>query len=189
VNKPTSEELIIQLGLIKHPEGGWYRETYRSEEVISATALSGRFSGERSVSTAIYFLLHAGDISALHRIASDEIWHFYTGETLTVHVITPQGTYYSHKLGADIAAGESFQCIVPAGCWLGAEVPGDGFALVGCTVAPGFNFADFEMGNRESLLIQFPEHSEIIKRLANRAIGIISRLSLKSLTSGYIAAQ
>jgi predicted cupin superfamily sugar epimerase len=169
VNKPTSEELIIQLGLVKHPEGGWYRETYRSEEVFSATALSGRFSGERSVSTAIYFLLQAGDISALHRIASDEIWHFYTGETLTVHVITPQGEYSSHKLGSDIAASESFQCVVPACCWFGAEVTGDNFALVGCTVAPGFDFADFEMGNRESLLIQFPEHSEIIQRLARNS--------------------
>lgn len=165
ISRLNAEILIKQLELVRHPEGGWYRETYRSEESIQVTALPERFAGDRSVCTVIYFLLQSGDISALHRIKSDEIWHFYAGELLTVHVITPQGEYYSLKLGSNIVAGETFQCVVPAGCWFGAEVPGEGCSLVGCTVAPGFDFSDFEMGNRETLLKQFPEQSAIIQRL------------------------
>jgi predicted cupin superfamily sugar epimerase len=165
VDKPTAEELIEQLKLLKHPEGGWYRETYRSEQVLSAAALSGRFSGDRSACTAIYYLLQSGDISALHRIKSDELWHFYAGDSLTVHVITPQDEYYPLHLGLNLSAGETFQCVVPAGCWFGAELPGEGYSLVGCTVAPGFDFADFEMGNRTELMGQFPEQTEIIQRL------------------------
>jgi len=165
VDKPTAEELIERLQLVKHPEGGWYRETYRSEDVISATALSDRFAGDRSACTAIYFLLQSGDISALHRIKSDELWHFYAGNSLTVHIITPQGEYYPFHLGSNLPTKETFQCAVPAGCWFGAELPGDGYSLVGCTVAPGFDFADFEMGNRVELMKQFPEHTDIIQRL------------------------
>jgi len=148
VIKPTAEELITLLNLVKHPEGGWYREVYRAEEVIQKAALPGRFSGDRCVCTAIYFLLQSGNVSALHRIQSDEIWHFYNGMPLTIHVITPQGKYYHIHLGSNLAAGEMFQCVVPAGCWFGAEVPGEGHALVGCTVAPGFDFTDFEMASK-----------------------------------------
>lgn len=165
VYKPTSEELIEQLDLVKHPEGGWYRETYRSEDVIQGATLPARFTGDRSVCTAIYFLLQSGEISALHRIRSDEIWHFYAGEKMTIHVITPHAEYYPFKLGANTLAGETFQCVVPSGCWFGAEVSGVGYTLVGCTVAPGFDFADFEMAGREAMLRQFPCHSELIRRL------------------------
>ncbi len=165
MNKQTAEELIKQLGLVKHPEGGWYRETYRSGEVIPGAALPARFAGGRSVCTAIYFLLQSGDISALHRIRSDELWHFYSGNSLTVHVITPDGEYYLLNLGPDITAGESYQSVVPAGCWFGAEVSGEGYSLVGCTVAPGFDFSDFEMGNGTTLLEQYPDRAEIILRL------------------------
>jgi predicted cupin superfamily sugar epimerase len=165
VNKPTFEELIKKLELAKHPEGGWYRETYRSEEVIQGNALPERFAGGRSFSTAIYFFLQSGDISVLHRIKSDEIWHFYSGAPLTVHVITPKGEYYPLMLGTNVTDGETFQCVVPAGCWFGAEVSGDGYSLVGCTVAPGFDFVDFEMGRRDALLKQFPEQTDIILRL------------------------
>jgi uncharacterized protein len=162
----TVEELIARLELTRHPEGGWYRESYRSSEIIQAAALPDRFTGDRSVCTAIYFLLESGDMSALHRIKSDEIWHFYAGEALTVHVIMPQGEYYPLIIGSNIAAGETFQCVVTAGCWFGAEVSrDDGYSLVGCTVAPGFDFADFEMGKREELLKQFPAQADIIRRL------------------------
>ncbi len=164
-NNPTAEELIKRLELVKHPEGGWYRETYRSEESIQVAALSDRFTGDRSVCTAIYFLLQSGEISALHRIKSDEIWHFYSGVPLTVHVITPEGTCYPLLLGPDALAGEAFQRVVPAGCWFGAVVHQEGYSLVGCTVAPGFDFADFEMGCRERLLKQFPEQSEVVQLL------------------------
>lgn len=170
MNKPIAEELIEQLELVKHPEGGWYRETYRSDEVIQKTALPCRFANDRTVSTAIYFLLQSGDISALHRIKSDEIWHFYSGESLIVHVITPQGEYYPLNLGSNITAGETFQCVVPAGCWFGAEVSGFGYSFVGCTVAPGFDFADFEMGNRDDLLKEFPNHKEIVQRLTRSTL-------------------
>jgi predicted cupin superfamily sugar epimerase len=162
-----AEELIERLQLLRHPEGGWYRESYRSSEVIQAEALPERFSGDRSISTTIYFLLLAGAISSFHRIKSDEIWHFYSGETLILHVITPQSEYYHLKLGTNIKDVESFQCVVPAGCWFGAEVSGNGYSLVGCTVAPGFDFADFEMGDRDDLISRYPDHKEIIVKMTN----------------------
>ena len=159
----TTSDLIEQLELVRHPEGGWYRETYRSTEMILAENLPERFRGDRSFCTSIYFLLGKNDISALHRIKSDEIWHFYAGTTLTVHLITALGEYRAIKLGTDLASGETYQAVVSAGCWFGAEVTGEGdYSLVGCTVAPGFDFADFEMGKMESLLKQFPEHTETI---------------------------
>jgi predicted cupin superfamily sugar epimerase len=171
MKETTAEELIERLELTRHPEGGWYRETYRSGEVIQGSALPERFTGDRSFSTAIIFLLSPGEISALHRLKTDEIWHFYTGAPLTVHVITPEGEYRPVKLGPDIAAGDRFQFVVPAGCWFGAEVAAGnaGYSLVGCTVAPGFDFADFEMGSRAALLKQFPRQREILQRLARNS--------------------
>jgi predicted cupin superfamily sugar epimerase len=163
---PTAEELIKRLGLTRHPEGGWYRETYRSAESVAVNALPGRFGGPRSFCTSIYFLLEHRDISALHRIKSDEIWHFYSGAPLTVHALTSQGEHLELKLGTDPAAGESFQVVVFAGCWFGAEVsePGE-YSLVGCTVSPGFDFADFQLGNRKDLKQEYPRFNEIINRL------------------------
>ncbi len=162
----TVAELIGRLNLSRHPEGGWYRETYRSVESVAGSALPERFGGPRSFCTAIYFLLGQGDISTLHRIKSDEIWHFYAGASLTVHTFTPQGEHLELKLGPDFTAGESFQAVVAAGCWFGAEVSGPGeYSLVGCTVAPGFDFADFQLGNGSDLLREYPRHKEIINRL------------------------
>jgi predicted cupin superfamily sugar epimerase len=166
VTAPTADELVKQLDLARHPEGGWYRETYRSGEFVTASALPGRFGGPRSFSTSIYFLLEKGDISALHRIKSDEIWHFYGGAPLTLHAFTLQGDHLELKLGPDLAAGDSFQIVVPAGCWFGAELSGPGeYSLVGCTVAPGFDFADFQLGNRRDLQHLIPRYKEIINRL------------------------
>lgn len=161
----TAQALIEQLALARHPEGGWFRETYRASEQMAAQALPARFGGDRSFSTAIYFLLEAGDISALHRIRSDEVWHFYAGSALDVHCIAPEGAHQVLRLGANPAAGQQFQAVVPAGCWFGAELAGDGFALVGCTVAPGFDFADFEMGEAQPLAVRYPQHAALIKRL------------------------
>lgn len=164
--EPTVATLIKSLSLVRHPEGGWYRETYRCSETAPAEALPERFNGDRSFGTAIYFLLGQGDISRLHRIKSDEIWHFYSGTTLTVHVLTPRGEHKVIKLGTDLAAGETYQAVVPSGCWFGAEVAAKGgYALVGCTVSPGFDFADFEMGNRDDLVKQYPDHQELIRRM------------------------
>lgn len=162
----TVEELISRLALLRHPEGGWYRETYRSGETVPEAELPDRFSGDRSFCTAIYFLLEKGDLSAFHRIKSDELWHFHAGTTLIVHMLSLDGRYHSLQLGADLDAGASFQAVVPAGCWFGAEVTGDGgYALVSCTVSPGFDFADFEMADRDELMLQFPSHSRVIRRL------------------------
>jgi predicted cupin superfamily sugar epimerase len=155
---------IETLGLVRHPEGGWFRETYRSTETIAASALPERFRGERCFSTAIYFLLQRGDISALHRIHSDEIWHFHEGAALTVQLITPQGEWREILLGRNPSRGERFQGVVPAGCWFGAETLGD-FSLVGCSVAPGFDFADFQMADRMELTGRYPQHAALIRRL------------------------
>ena len=162
----TTTALISALGLIKHPEGGWFRETYRSAGQIPEDALPECFNGLRSCCTAIYFLLEQGDYSALHRIKSDELWFFHGGASLTIHLLTADGNCSAIRLGADIAAGEVLQAMVPAGTWFGAEMSGGGeYSLVSCTVAPGFDFADFEMGDRTTLLAQYPEHQALVVRL------------------------
>jgi uncharacterized protein len=162
----TASYWIQQLNLQSHPEGGYFAETYRSAESISASHLPARYGGERVFSTGIYFLLESGQFSALHRIQSDEMWHFYAGSRLTVYVIHPNGTSQEIYLGSNPEAGEVFQAVVPAGSWFGASVsvPGS-YALVGCTVAPGFDFADFELADRMALRQQYPEHQSLIDRL------------------------
>jgi predicted cupin superfamily sugar epimerase len=158
---------IEQLQLRPHPEGGYFRETYRSDEIIARDHLPSRFGGDRSFSTAIYFLLESGDFSALHTIKQDEVWHFYDGSPLTVHVIDPDGGYTAIRLGRDITAGEVPQAVVRAGRLFGAALDdADAFALVGCTVAPGFDFADFELADRGQLLARYPQHRSLIERLA-----------------------
>lgn len=160
---------IRELGLEKHVEGGAFRETYRSGTIVSRDHLSGAFMGDRNVSTAIYFLLKHGQFSALHRIASDELWHFYDGNPLHIYEITVSGRLHTHLLGKNLEQGESFQCVVSAGSWFGSrcEVPG-GFSLVGCTVAPGFDFADFQLANRTALGQDFPQHRALIEELTYR---------------------
>lgn len=163
-------ELIAAYGLQPHPEGGYYRETYRSSERVEHTALPGRFSGDRAFSTAIYFLLDRGNFSAFHRIKSDECWHFYAGQTLLVHIIHFDGSLETVKLGSNTEAGEVFQYVVPADCWFASEpAPGTDFAFTGCTVAPGFDFADFELADAGSLQELFPEQKALISRLCRAA--------------------
>ncbi len=162
----TAADWISALGLIVHPEGGFYRETYRSAETIAAAHLPPRFGGPRAYSTAIYFLLPADQISALHRIESDEVWHFYAGSAVTLTLIHPDGKLTEHRLGPGLARDERFQVVVPARCWYGAVVDDrDGWALLGGTVAPGFDFADFELADRATLLAEFPQHRQAILRL------------------------
>lgn len=157
---------IARLALQPHPEGGWFNETHRSIETIPGSALPERYGGDRRMSTAIYFLLTGERPSKLHRLKSEEIWHFYAGGAVTLHILTPDGRHTHVTLGSDPINGEVFQGIVHAGWWFGAEVHDpSGYALVGCTVAPGFDFADFEMGNREALLEQYPRHRELVERL------------------------
>ncbi len=162
----TAEHYIKNLYLEPHPEGGFYKENYRSAEAIPANGLPDRFAGARSFSTAIYYLLQAGDFSAFHRIKSDECWHFYAGGTLLVHVMEENGQYYCIRLGNSMEANETFQYVVPAGAWFASEpAPETSFSLAGCTVAPGFDFEDFEMAEKKMLTRQFPQHSTIIDRL------------------------
>jgi len=162
-------DIIQQLGLQPHPEGGYFRETYRAAEAIPAAGLDRRYAGPRATSTAIYYLLEAGQRSALHRIKSDEIFHFYAGDPLTVVEIAPDGHLTETLLGPDIAAGAIPQHVIPAGTWFGAISNGrfspHGFSLVGCTVAPGFDFADFELAETAALLAAFPRHETWIRRL------------------------
>ncbi len=156
---------IDHLGLLPHPEGGYYKETYRSQEVLTASALPNRFGGSRNYSTAIYFLLRSEDKSVFHRIKSDELWHFYQGSTLLIYVLR-ENELQIHRLGTNLEKGDSLQVAIPANCWFAShvEMP-NGFALCGCTVAPGFDFRDFEIASREVLLKEFPGYSDVIKRL------------------------
>lgn len=156
---------IEKLGLGPHPEGGYYRQSYRAELVLSKSALPG-FPGNRAVSTAIYFLLEGENFSAFHRLRSDEMWHFYAGSSLEVHVIAENGSCSQTLLGDDPDAGEVFQAVVKAGCWFGSRVRDrKSWALVGCTVSPGFDFEDFELGRRIELVRQFPQYKELIASL------------------------
>ncbi len=159
-------QLINTLKLQPHPEGGHYRQTYRANESLKASELPERFGGERAFSTAIYFLLQNDEFSALHKIKQDEIWHFYDGVPLSLHVIARDGTYSTEKLGKNINRGLRPQALVRAGNLFGAALDDpDGFALCGCTVAPGFEFDDFEMPSRISLLEEFPKHKVLIEKL------------------------
>ena len=162
----NAQTLVEKYQLAPHPEGGFFKETYRSAETIPASFLKARFPAERNYSTAIYFLLEAGNFSAFHRIKSDECWHFYAGNTLLIHVIHLDGSLQAIPLGNDMEKGEQFQAVVPAGCWFASEpAPGNEFSFVGCTVAPGFNFDDFELAKSRELAMQFPQHEAVINRL------------------------
>ena len=162
----TSELLIQKYNLQQHPEGGWYKETYKSNESIQEDALPERFEHSRVFSTAIYFLLEQGNFSAFHRIKSDECWHFYAGQTLQVFVLLQNGTLDIINLGSDIRNGEMFQYVVPANCWFASRPAEESdFCFVGCTVSPGFDFADFELAEAKTLSHQYPQHAIMIRSL------------------------
>ena len=156
--------LVSLLGLRPHPEGGWYAETYRSPVLVSMP--DGR---ERSAVTAIHFLLEAGGFSAWHRVSSDEIWHFQEGNPLELVTIDPHGSTVTTCLGPDLSKGMRTHCAVPAGWWQAARPVGaEGHTLVVCTVSPGFDFADFEMPDRQELLSLLPAHRELILEFTRR---------------------
>ncbi len=162
-----ADRWIQLLELEKHPEGGYYRETYRSEEAIDKKHLPERFNGDRCLSTAIYYLLKGNDFSAFHRIKQDELFHFYAGSSLTIHIIDSSGNYFSIRLGRNIENGELPQATVKAGWIFGATVSDqNSYSLVGTTVAPGFDFDDFEILRRDQLIEQFPQHKKIIEKLS-----------------------
>ncbi|MCK9212102.1 MAG: cupin domain-containing protein [Ignavibacteriaceae bacterium] len=156
---------IHKLDLLKHPEGGYYKEIYRSEEVIPIEALPDRYLDKRNVSTSIYFMLDKEQVSHFHKLQSDEIWHFYEGSSLIIHLINEAGNYSSQKLGRNLDEGEVLQFVIPKFSWFAAEVNDKkSFSLIGCTVAPGFDFADFELAKREELIKQFPLLKKVVEQ-------------------------
>lgn len=153
----NSKDLIQTLQLQPHPEGGYFKETYRAEKTVALEA-----EKVRSVSTAIYYLLEDQDFSAFHRIQSDELWFFHQGEPLEI-VSIQEGKLVSEILGNNVTKGEKPQVIIPAKVWFAARIQSSsGYALVSCTVAPGFDFADFELAERNALTTQFPHLKETI---------------------------
>ncbi len=150
--KLDAEYIIKKLGLKPHPEGGYYREIYRSEEKINSQTLPKRYGGVRNFSTSIYFLLKEGEYSRLHRLKSDEIYHFYLGSSVEIILIYPNGKIKTRILGNNLEKGESPQIIVPKNVWQGLRLAGNGrFALMGTTVSPGFDYNDFELGDEKKL--------------------------------------
>jgi len=157
------EEIVTNLELKPHPEGGFYKETYRSTGMIPREVLKEDFSGDRHYCTGIYFLLTSDNFSAFHRIKQDEMWHFYSGSSLYVHVINSKGEYTKHIVGMHLDEGELPQLVVPAGSWFASSVKDEkGYSFVGCTVAPGFDFQDFELAKRSDLINTYPIHKELI---------------------------
>jgi uncharacterized protein len=163
----SAEEVIDRLQLMPHPsEGGYFRETYRAPLRFMPQALPPEYDGERSASTAIYYLLTPDTFSALHRVKSDEVFHFYAGDTIEMLQLWPDGNGKTVHIGNDLAAGLAPQLVVPAGVWQGCRlVSGGRWALMGCTVAPGFDYSDFEIGLRSELLDQYPDHAAMITAL------------------------
>lgn len=151
MTRKTAQDWIRELDLQRHPEGGWFRRVHTSEL---------KTARGRPVMTSIHYLLEGPDFSALHRLQSDEQWHFYAGDPLTLHIIHPDGSTSESTLGPD----GPFQATVRAGHLFGATVDGD-YALLGCTVAPGFDFDEFELPSRAGLLAAYPEHRRLIERL------------------------
>ncbi|QSQ21521.1 cupin domain-containing protein [Pyxidicoccus parkwayensis] len=153
------DELVRRLGLAPHPEGGFYKETYRAALAVQTPR------GTRSAGTAIYYLLPRGSFAAWHRVTSDEVWHFYDGHPLELLLVGASGEPETVVLGRDVTKGEQPQVVVHAGV-LQAAVPRGEYTLVGCTVSPGFDFSDWEMPSADSLVARYPKHAELMRRLA-----------------------
>jgi len=161
----SAEQVIRLLGLKPHPEGGHFTELFRSTLSVSSAA----HPGVRAASTAIYFLLKQGEFSALHRVRSDEVWHHYAGDAIELHAFDEAG-HTLRRLGSDLAGGERPVAVIPTGVWQAARIvdgagPRHGYALCGCTVSPGFDFADFELPSREEMLTKLAMHSEWVRAL------------------------
>lgn len=162
------QDIIDKLALQKHPEGGYFKEMYRAEETLHKNQLPERYTGTRNISTCIYFMLTENDISVFHKIKSDEIWHHYMGDAVEIFVIEGDGNITTHVLGKDLLNNQVPQVMMPKDHWFAAKVvEGGSYSLMGCTVAPGFDFDDFEMAERESLLENYPQLKEWINIYTN----------------------
>jgi uncharacterized protein len=165
--RPAANYWIEKLQLTSHVEGGSFREVYRSSLMILKNNLPATFNGNRNFSTSIYFLLEKNKFSAFHKIASDELWHFYFGDTVIIYEIDVlTGKLTEHKLGNNPERGEVFQTLIKAGNWFASSVVNESeYALVGCTVSPGFDFEDFELAERKTLIKKYPQHADLITML------------------------
>jgi predicted cupin superfamily sugar epimerase len=164
----TIDKIISKLELKPHPEGGYFKETYRSFGEIKEESLGTDYRGKRNYSTCIYFLLTSDKFSAFHRIKQDEIWHFYDGSPISLHTISESGVHTVTIIGRDLLNGETPQFVVPGGYWFAAEVINkNSYSLVGCTVSPGFSFDDFELESRKQLTSLFPDKKEVISKLTH----------------------
>lgn len=163
---PRINELVSKLNLQEHVEGGFYKETYRSSGLIRKESISEDFNGDRNYSTGIFFLLTSDTFSAFHRIKQDEMWHFYEGSPLTIHMIDKNGKYTFQRIGLDLDGGELPQFTVPKNTWFASEVEDPNtYCLTGCTVSPGFDFEDFELAERKTLIEAYPDYKDVIHRL------------------------
>jgi len=161
-----ARKYIEKLQLKAHPEGGYYREVFRAGEIILADHLPKRYKSSRNFSTSIYFLLEGNQVSNFHRLKSDEQWHFYDGSGIVIYVIEEGGNLSKILLGRNIEKGESIQTVIKHNSWFGAElIDKTSFALIGCTVSPGFDFSDFELGKKAKLLDEYPDYEYTIIKL------------------------
>ncbi len=161
-----ARKYIEKLQLKAHPEGGYYREVFRAGEIILADHLPKRYKSSRNFSTSIYFLLEGNQVSNFHRLKSDEQWHFYDGSGIVIYVIEEGGNLSKILLGRNIEKGESLQTVIKHNSWFGAElIDKTSFALIGCTVSPGFDFSDFELGKKAKLLNEYPDYEYTIIKL------------------------
>ncbi len=161
----TAENWIQHLGLLPHPEGGFFREVYRSSISIEKKALPLGFKDSRRLTTSIYYLLRSEDISHFHRLRSDELWYYHYGSSIRIIIIDQEGHKHTKMLGPKIDKAEQLQILIPAGTIFGAEIMDqNSFGLFGCVVSPGFEFDDFEMYSKEDLLQAYPKHAEIIEK-------------------------
>ena len=166
----TADEVKTVLGLVKHPrEGGWYVRTWESEEFVSASCFDeGRYDGARRTSTAIYYLLEPGTFSEMHVLGSDEIFHHYMGGAVEMLQLFANGSSDRVVIGKDIGAGEKLQHVVRRGVWQGSRLlVQEGWALLGCTVSPGFEFVDYRDAGAEELIAKWPGEAEMIRWLTN----------------------
>ena len=163
----TADNIHDILHLQPHPiEGGYFVETYRSELKVPGDVIGSAYAGERRIGTAIFYLLTPDTFSALHKLPGDELFHFYLGDPVEMLQLYPDGQSETFTLGQDITAGMRLQHCVPGGCWQGSRlIAGGSYALLGTTMSPGFDYADYVVGNREELIRRYPEHKEIIAGL------------------------
>lgn len=157
--------IIEKLKLEPHPEGGYFRETYRCDESVDEQHLPSRYKSKRSFSTSIYYMLAGENISHFHKLKSDEVWHFYKGSPVIIHCLNEKNGYTQIKIGLNFSKNILPQFVIEKGTWFAAEVEDkNSFSLIGCTVAPGFDYDDFELAIRDKLIQKFPQHEELITR-------------------------